>query len=258
MAKGRIQTENPAFIIAFEKLSKGRFQSWEVWQDFVVMTACTLSNAVDKSEPHHSTREKWYMERIKKYTPEEQQIFPELVAELVVALDQNQKQDFLGDIFMKLKLSSHWKGQFFTPYSVCSMMGDMTTPNSLELIEKQGFITVNDPACGAGATLIAYVNTVAEQLEEAKSPLNWKNHIMLTAQNIDTTVGLMCYIQMSLLGGAGYVKIGNTLTDPDCEGDSKENYWYTPMYFHETWHYRRLFHGMDRILAKPLKFNKSA
>lgn len=151
MAKGRIKTESPAFIKAFEKLTRGKFQSWEVWQDFVVMSACAISNVADRSESHHSTREKMYMDRLKKYDPEEQKVFPELFTELVMALERNQEQDFLGDIFMQLELSSHWKGQFFTPYSVCRMMGDMEVKESLEGIEEKGHISVNDPACGSGS-----------------------------------------------------------------------------------------------------------
>ena len=55
------------------------------------------------------------------------------------------------------------------------------------------------------------------------------------------TVALMCYIQLSLLGVAGYVKIGNSITDPITDKDSYENYWFTPMYFSPVWTMRRLF-----------------
>jgi len=48
---------------------------------------------------------------------------------------------------------------------------------------------------------------------------------------------------MSLQGAAGYVKIGNTITDPMNSGDSLENYWFTPVYFSQTWALRRLFYG---------------
>lgn len=49
----------------------------------------------------------------------------------------------------------------------------------------------------------------------------------------------MCYIQISLLGVAGYIKVGNALTEPMTPGDSMENYWFTPMYFSDVWHTRR-------------------
>ena len=50
----------------------------------------------------------------------------------------------------------------------------------------------------------------------------------------------MCYVQLSLLGCAGYVRIGNTLTDPMTGSvlhgsNNDRNTWYMPMYFHERW-----------------------
>lgn len=53
----------------------------------------------------------------------------------------------------------------------------------------------------------------------------------------------MCYIQLSLLGCAGYVVIGNTLTEPQVGpvlfGEESSRCWYTPMYFHPVWATRR-------------------
>lgn len=53
----------------------------------------------------------------------------------------------------------------------------------------------------------------------------------------------MCYIQLSLLGVAGYIKVGNSLTEPMCSDDSLENYWFTPIYCSDVWAIRRLFKG---------------
>ena len=54
---------------------------------------------------------------------------------------------------------------------------------------------------------------------------------------------MMCYIQLSLLGCAGYVHVGNTLTEPmtghELFGDGGENTWYTPMFYAEVWGIRR-------------------
>lgn len=52
----------------------------------------------------------------------------------------------------------------------------------------------------------------------------------------------MCYLQLSLLGCAGYVKIANTLTDPMRKNDDINKYWYTPMYFSDVWRIRRALH----------------
>lgn len=65
-----------------------------------------------------------------------------------------------------------------------------------------------------------------------------------------TREGTMCYIQLSLLGCAGYVKIGNTLTDPMHDGDDPTAYWYTPGYFSSVWQLRRIFRSMDRLFEE--------
>lgn len=83
-----------------------------------------------------------------------------------------------------------------------------------------------------------------------KACLNFQNHILVSGQDIDETVALMCYIQLSLLGVAAYIKVGNALTEPMATDDPFENYWFTPMYFSDVWAMRRAVHQMDRLLQK--------
>lgn len=226
----------------------GRFNTWEIWSDFVVMFSVAISNAFDKS--HFTAREEMYHKVISKYNEKERMVFPELVADVAAAFEANPEQDFLGSVYMELELGNHWIGQFFTPYDVCKCMAGITANNAVEQIQQHGYITINDCACGAGATLIAAVNQIDLELFRAKSPLHWQDHVLVTAQDIDFTTGMMCYIQLSLLGCAGYVKIGNTLTDPMHEGDNLSNYWFTPGYFRDVWHYRRIFHSMDALFNR--------
>lgn len=89
------------FLRVFGRLTN-HHRAWDVWRDFVVMLACSLSNPVDKS--HYDEREKRYLKIINKYNKEEQKLFPELAAHTVMALEENTEQDFLGGIFMELKL----------------------------------------------------------------------------------------------------------------------------------------------------------
>ena len=81
-----------------------------------------------------------------------------------------------------------------------------------------------------------------------KRNLNYQNHVLVVAQDIDEIVALMCYIQLSLLGVAAYIKVGDVFTDPIAVGDSTEKYWFTPMYFSSTWTYRRIFHDMENLM----------
>lgn len=229
------------FVRTFKKLTF-RYRAWDIWRDFIVIFACAISNPVDKT--HQEAREARYLEIINKYSKQEQRIFPELAAMTVMALDDNQEQDFLGKMFMDLNLGNRARGQFFTPYHVCQLMADITTEDKLEEIERKGFVSVCDCCCGAGATLIAAVHSIRRQLEKKENPLNFQNHVLVVGQDIDETVALMCYIQISLLGVAGYIKIGDALTDPITDMDTSENYWFTPMYFSDMWTYRRIFHNL--------------
>lgn len=232
----KVSSPQKAFLDVFGQLTN-RHRSWDVWRDFITMFACSLSNPLDKE--HRHKREELYLQTVKKYKKQEQELFPELAAQTVLALEENPEQDFLGSIFMSLNLGNEHNGQFFTPYDVCKMMAEVTMDGVLLKVERDGYISINDPCCGAGATLIAGIHTARRQLEKAN--LNYQDHILVVAQDIDEVVALMCYIQLSLLGVAGYVKVGNSLTDPITGTDDKENYWFTPMYFSNTWMMRRIF-----------------
>ena len=129
-------------------------------------------------------------------------------------------------------------------------MAEVVATNALEKIEQYGYILINDPCCGAGATLIAGVHVIRKQLEHCEPPRNYQNHILVVAQDVDEIVGLMCYIQISLLGLAGFIKIGNSITDPMSTDDSSENYWYTPMYFSDVWSTRRMLRQINKLFGK--------
>jgi len=236
------ENKNPKkdFIKTFKQLTI-RSNPWEIWKDFITMFACSLSNPLDKT--HFSEREVVYMQIIhnKKYSQKELELFPELAAKTVMALELNPEQDFLGGIFMELGLGNDSGGQFFTPYHVCELMAATTMGDIVHQVQEKGYITISDPCCGAGATLIAGLNEAKKQLEKVN--LNFQNHVLFAAQDIDYTTALMCYIQLSLLGVAACIKIGNSLTEPMSTTDSLENYWFTPMYFFDVWVMRRLFHG---------------
>lgn len=231
------------FLKIFKRLTY-RHRSWDIWSDFIVMFACALSNPVDKK--HFDEREDLYLRTIKRYNKQEQPLFSELAAYTVMALEENQEQDFLGSVYTEIGLNSNEHKQIFTPYHVCELMAEITMEDVAERVKKEGYVTLNDPCCGAGATLIAGIHAARKRLEKAN--LNYQNHILVTAQDIDMIVALMCYIQLSLLGIAAYIKVGDSLTEPMVENDFNENYWFTPMYYSDIWITRRIFHRMDELL----------
>lgn len=237
-----LQNPESNFLRTFNELSAS-YRTRDVWDDFVVMSACSLSNPVDKM--HYEECESRYLRIIGKYKKQEQQLFPTLFAQMVMAMELNPEQDFLGRTYTMLGLCDRKRKQVFTPYSVCQMMADITAENVVDQVKENGYITINDPCCGAGATLIAGVHAAKKSLHEVN--LNFQNHVLVTAQDIDEIVALMCYIQLSLLGVAAYIKVGNTFSEPMVSGDSMENYWFTPMYFSDVWSMRRMVWKIDDL-----------
>lgn len=240
------RTHEKEFLSIFRQLLSERSRPWDIWKDFIIMSACALSNPVDKT--HYEERETRYLDIIHKYEKQKQALFPELFAHMVMALEEDPEQDFLGKMYMDLNLSYDELKQVFTPYNVCQLMADIAIGDIVSQVEEQGYVTINDPCCGAGANLIAAIHTARHKLE--KAGLNYQNHLLITGQDIEEVVALMCYIQLSLLGVAGFVKVGNTITNPMSPSDTTENYWFTPMYFNDVWHYRRLAHRLDILMKE--------
>ena len=209
------------FIKAFKCLTErhGRF---DVWSDFVIMSACAISNACDRR--FFKEREEEYLKCVKKYSKKELELFPEMFSQLVLALDRHSEQDFLGEIFGALNLHNEWHGQFFTPYHIGEFMAKLNLTNLPEEVKDKDVITVSDPCCGAGCLLIACAN------EAHKMNVNYQEKLMFFAQDIDRIAALMCYIQLSVLGCKAVVKIGNSLTEPlTADEPMNANIWLTPM-----------------------------
>lgn len=179
------------------------------------------------------------------------EIAAKLFSMVVMALERNPEQDFLGSLYMGLNLGNHWKGQFFTPYNVSRMMVEMVMGDPLDELKEKEFISICDPTCGAGSILIAAANCLSSKLEY------WQNLVLFVGQDIDRVVGLMCYVQLSLLGCAGYVRIGDSLLKPLTgselfpEESEDTELWYTPSFLSEVWTVRRFLHYYSRK-AQPV------
>lgn len=233
-----MNTQQKEIYEQFRYLSN-RHGKWEVWSDFITLSACSLCLS-DRAQ-----HEGEYAAIVKRYSKEEMVRFSKMFAYTVEALENNPDQDFLGDMFMTFDLSNTWRGQFFTPYSVSKMMAMMTAKDLNAKLEKQPWVSVIDPACGAGALLIAFAQECLRQ------KVNFQTSALFVAQDIDRTAALMCFVQLSLLGCPGYVVVGDSITNP-VTGNSLllplkkpgQEIWYTPMLYTDTWQWRI---AIDRI-----------
>lgn len=242
------------FLKIFNGLT-GKHSRWEIWEDFVTLTAIEISNSTDKVNA--TERTKMYQTIISKYSAKERDGMAEMLAEVVMGMEQNPDQDFLGSLYMMCELGNDHAGQFFTPYDVCRCMAEITFDPKLHP-DMEGFISVSDPACGAGALLIAFANLCR------RKNICYHDKVLFVAQDIDLIAGLMCYIQLSFLGCAGYVVIGNTITEPSTAYDRRgllpagpqSRIWYTPFFSTDIWFLRRQWAQIE-LLMKPVSARPS-
>lgn len=245
------------FLKGFKMLCRTR-SPYGVWEDLMELFATEFSNtALKPLEGTKQFKEIWenreqeYIRIANKYDKQERKIITQMFTLLIMEYEKNPNQDLLGEIYMLAEINNKNAGQFFTPYNVCELMSNLTFDRKQigKAVHKQGYASIYDCACGAGATLISAI----EKCKEMFKKYNFQNHVMFVGQDIDKTCCNMCYIQLSILGVAGYVINENTLTKPVVTDLSCVRF--TPMWFSNVWTMRRLMHNQD-ILGRGVKHEK--
>lgn len=208
----------------------------EVFSDFVEMAAISFSNGVDLRQ--RDKREARYMEIVGKYKREEVERFPQMLGALTLAFEERMTAvreaagcevapldftDVLGETYMMLELGNERAGQFFTPYSVSKMMAHMNLRDGSPFIERNGFVRIQEPACGAGGMVIA----CADALHSAGH--NYQQTMHATCIDIDPRCVHMTYLQLSLLHIPAIVVHGNALTLEEWA------HWFTPAHVLGGW-----------------------
>lgn len=222
----KIEPEIKAIMNKIEEVS-AKHGRWESFADWVSCTAISISNAVDGL--HYDMREKEYLQIMKKYDDSERRKFVEMFGILQHLLEMHQREgsykEILGFIYHEMNLNNENAGQFFTPWSICRMTGGLVfDQKTKEIAEKDGFISIVEPACGAGVTILGGVEAAARLgINPAR--------ILVKATDIDPKCVQMTYVQLSLYGIPAVVSHGNTITQEVWSN------WYTPVYFLDSWYW---------------------
>ncbi len=198
MPNGKPYDKND-FFKTFNAIARHRHR-YEVFRDFVTISAISLHNAVNMNDE----MEQEYLHIVRQYKKEEVSRFCELLAILIELLEL-EPRDILGALYMELELGNNHTGQFFTPPDISLMMAQIIYGDQLKDI-KQPFITLSEPACGAGGMVLAFAKVM---ISHGHSPVNrlWAQCI-----DVDRLAALMCYLQLILWHIPAEVVIGNTLT----------------------------------------------
>jgi hypothetical protein len=224
-----------AFEKLFRRMAPERHR-YEVFRDFVTLSACALHNGFWK-EPK---REAEYMTIIAQYKPADQKVFPELFAHLVAMLEP-EPRDMLGPLYMEMEVASRDQGQFFTPPEISEMMARIQGVDKL-LADGRPFITLSEPACGAGGMVLAVVKTLIG------AGYNPAHALWVQGWDIDRLAALMAYVQLSLWNVPAEIVVGNTLS---------LEIWHTPAHHLGFWSSKlaaepRLTPKRPEAAAKPL------
>lgn len=227
------------FIKTFHGLC-GCHSSHAVWNDFIVLAARSFvflgngshDNMVVTPGCDFNDAE---LDRVCK-----------LIKLMGTAFEENPAQDFLGSVQGELSLLNKSAKQFYTPFSVAQMMSDMLLQSLDQEIQQKGWISVLDPACGAGSLLIAFADFCRRQ------GINYRDTVLFVAQDVDFIAAMSCLIQLNLIGCAGYVAFGNSLSNPitssgsvllPLQKDDSPKIFSLLHYNHSPWLERRLFAG---------------
>lgn len=174
-----------------------------VFEDFCAMAAAAIRNRVDRNG--YQAREEDYERTRTHYTPAQMDRFAEALALVALELDA-QPRDVLGETYMQLGIANRDQGQFFTPYSVAQLIASMQIHDAPTQLLTRPFLTVYEPACGAGAMMIAMTQALAAQ------GIEYQTKVHVTADDINAIAVHMSYVQLSLLGVPAVVNRRNSLT----------------------------------------------
>ena len=216
-----------------------------VFSDLVFFMAACLKNSLVNLNKNLFDQdiENEYLKKINDYKKEDQNRFCELYSLAVLIADQKgMPADNLGEFFMEMGFTEDSKGQFFTPDQISLLMSKMQMNNVEEILKKQGFVSISDPACGAGSTLLACITDLMAQ------GVNPNKNIFIHGVDVDRTVALMCYVQLSLWHVPCEIIVGNSLTSEVRE------VWRSPSYYLGGW-YKKLSSDLNKPSTKLNEIN---
>lgn len=141
--------KNKEFINAYDAICM-RHDRLNVFSDFVKICSISIYNAFAQNQE----MEKEYLRTINSYNKEEQSLFIKMFSELIMIFEESKEVvDLLGPIYMDTKSKDTKLGQVFTPEHVAELLARIAMGDEKSFknqIEKNGFVTVLDPACGSG------------------------------------------------------------------------------------------------------------
>lgn len=179
----------------------------EIFRDFCEMSFCALAKLATLDPERLEKLERQFMEVVRRYPGLDLGRNPmgELLGRATIAL-RNGGCDFFGLVAGEIGMLDARMGQFFTPYEVSRLNAEIILGDIDGLIAEKGFVSVHEPAAGAGGMLVAVADVFEGRGHDLSRTL-WAEAVELSRSTFH-----MAYVQMSLRGIPGRVIHGNSLS----------------------------------------------
>lgn len=175
----------------------------EKFRDFCELAYCAYAKPLAPID-QQAALEARYMQIVATYRDKDAvRAYPELVAMVFQGV---QSGDFLGHIAAAIGALNDAQGQFFTPFEVSRLLAEMTWGEHEARIEEQGYLTLQEPACGAGGMILALALVMHQRGYDPTSQL------FVSAVDISNQCYWMTYLQLTLAGIPAQVIRGNSLS----------------------------------------------
>jgi type I restriction-modification system DNA methylase subunit len=222
------------WIHNLEKLDRSK-STGEKFRDFCEMAYCAYAKLTAPTPERADELEARYMRIVEAYRDKDTvRAYPEFMAQAQMNVENGR--DFLGEVSGRMSVLNAKQGQFFTPQAVCRMMAKMTLSDVKDFIDKQGYVTMQEPAAGSGGLVLAAADEV---LWQGYRP---DIHLLVHAIDISQLCFYMCFLQLTWKGVAAWVERGNALS-----GEHFEGAWTPHAYMFRNRH----GHLFDNVLSEP-------
>lgn len=185
---------------------------WIAYSDFMEVSVCTLKKPFEYIYDENIDNK--FLSVLKKYNDKEKEIFPKLLGIFISLMDIEASKGFFtdiaGKIFHLLNAENKKTGQFFTPNNLGYLTASVMDRNIIKkTIDEQGYIVINEPACGSGSLILGLATLM---LELGYNP---QKQQFIRATDIDKRCVDMCFNQLSYYGLSAVIVHGNTLTQEE-------------------------------------------
>ena len=164
----------------------------EKFRDFLELAYCAVAKLTAAPERAEALEDR-YMTVVRSYRDKDDvRAYPELLAMAACAAPEHG--DFLGPIAAELGVLNPRAGQFFTPWEVSRLMAEMLLADAGAIIAERGFITLSEPAAGAGGMVLAAAETLRRQGHDPARTM------LAHAVEISPLCFQMCFLQLAFVG----------------------------------------------------------